>query len=102
LHVQQIAEIILKTEKPENYGLNLKYNLSVVNTVEIIIINIIIIFFFFFFALYYYYYYFYCYYYEAKGDFGEFTLARDRCLRSYFAKRHTCMSVTQRKVSSGL
>jgi len=38
-------------EKPENYGLNLKYNLSAVNTIEIfisivsiiIIINIIII-----------------------------------------------------------
>jgi len=31
----------------------------------------------------------------AKGDFGEFTLASGSRLRSYFAKRHTCASVTQ-------
>jgi len=33
--------------------------------------------------------------YAAKGEFGEFTLARGRKLHSYFAKHHTCMSVTQ-------
>jgi len=31
--------------------------------------------------------------YAAKGELGEFTLARGRRLCSYFAKRHTCMSV---------
>jgi len=29
----------------------------------------------------------------AKGEFGEFTLARGRRLDSYFAKRNTFMSV---------
>jgi len=33
--------------------------------------------------------------YAAKGEFVEFTLARGRRLRCYFAKHHTCMSVTQ-------
>jgi len=40
--------------------------------------------------------------YAAKGEFGEFTLARGRRLRSYFAKRHTCMLIAQFKASSGL
>jgi len=40
--------------------------------------------------------------YVAKCEFAEFTLARGRRLRSYFAKRHTCVSVTQCKASSGL
>jgi len=31
----------------------------------------------------------------AKGEVGEFKLARGRRLGSYFAKRHTCMSVIQ-------
>jgi len=35
------------------------------------------------------------------SEFGEFTLARCRCLVSYFAKWRTCMSVTQCKVCSG-
>jgi len=33
--------------------------------------------------------------YAAKGEFGEFTLARGRRLRIYFATHHTCMSATQ-------
>jgi len=40
--------------------------------------------------------------YAAKGEFGEFTLARGRRMGSYFAKRHTCISATQCKESSGL
>jgi len=40
--------------------------------------------------------------YAAKGEFSELTLARGRRLRSYFTKRHSCMSVTQCKASSGL
>jgi len=38
----------------------------------------------------------------AKGEFGEFTLARGRRLRSYFAKPQNCMSVTQCKARSVL
>jgi len=34
--------------------------------------------------------------YAAEGEFTEFTLARGRRLRSYFAKCHTCMSVSDK------
>ena len=39
--------------------------------------------------------------YATKGEFGKFTLAKGRRLRSYFAKRHTCMSVTRCGAHSG-
>jgi len=40
--------------------------------------------------------------YTAQGESVEFILARGRRLRSYFAKRHTGMYITQCKASSGL
>jgi len=38
--------------------------------------------------------------YAAEGEFDEFTLAENRRLRSYFAKRHACMFVAHCKARS--